>query len=91
MKVSITQFRRMAVDANGVIMPMGKDRISCEVRTAVGAFAPLNVDCKLIRVATDTLMQMDIAGGGTDATDEVFPANSVEFLAVNGGETLTIA
>jgi hypothetical protein len=91
MKVSITQFRALAVDANGNVMPLGRDRIACEVRTAVGAFAALNADAEFIRVATDTAMQMDITGGATDATDELFPANSVEFLAVHGGEVLTIA
>lgn len=84
MKVSITQFRDLAVDALGNVLPMGRDRLGCEVRTAAGAFAALSADCKFVRLATDTAIQMDIAGGATDATDELFPANSVEFLAING-------
>jgi hypothetical protein len=36
-------------------------------------------------------VRLDITGGTTDTADELFPANSVEYLAVNGGEVLTIA
>ncbi len=91
MIVSITQFQRLARDGNGTMMPLGGDRIACETRTAAGAFAALGVGTRLIRIATDTAIQMDIAGGATTAADEFFPANSVEYLAVHGGETLTIA
>lgn len=91
MIVSITQFQRLARDGNGAVMPLGGDRIACEVRTAAGAFTALGGSTKLIRIATDTAIQMDIAGGATTSADELFPANSVEYIAVHGGETLTIA
>lgn len=91
MLVTITQYLRMARDENGLPMYLGKDRLGCEVRTAAGAFVALNPNTKLIRVATDTAIQMDVAGGATTAADELFPAGSVEYLAVNGGETFTIA
>lgn len=90
MIVTITQFARLAVDANGNPMPLGADRIACEARTSVGAFAALNANTRLIRVATDTPVRLDIAGGTTDTADELIPAG-VEYFSVKGGETLTIA
>lgn len=91
MIVSITQFSTLARDGNGNIIPLGKGRNGCEARTTAGAFTPLLAGTKFIRIATDTAIRMDIAGGSTDTADELFPANSVEYLAVNGGEVLTIA
>lgn len=91
MIVSITQFTRLATDQNGNVLPLGLDRVACEVRTTAGAFAALSAGTKFVRVATDTAIHMDIAGGSTTSADELFPANSVEYLAVRGGETLTIA
>lgn len=91
MLVTITQFSSLAYDVNGNPLPMGKTRTACEKRTAAGAFAPLASNTKFIRLATDTAIQMDVTGGTTDTSDELFPANSSEYVAVNGGETLTIA
>jgi hypothetical protein len=88
---SITEFSELARDRNGNVLPLGKGRIACQVRTSMGSFSALSANTKIIRVATDTTIRMDIAGGSTDTSDELFPANSVEYLAVNGGETLTIA
>jgi hypothetical protein len=91
MIVSITQFASLAIDLNGCPMPLGKDRIACQVRTSAGAFTALNALTRFIRVATDAAIYMDITGGTTTSADEYFPAGSVEYLAVNGGETMTIA
>lgn len=91
MKVSLTQFRALARDANGNPIPVGEDRLACEVITAAGAFAALRADTEFVRLATDTAIQMDISGAATTAADELFPANSVEFIHVAGGETLTVA
>lgn len=91
MIVSITQFARLARDLNGSAMPLGSGRLACEVRTSAGAFVALGGGTRLIRIATDTAIQLDIAGGSTSAADELFPANSVEYVAVRGGEILTIA
>lgn len=91
MLVTITEYARIAQDANGNPLYLGKDRIGCQARTSVGAFTALNADTSFVRIATDTAIQMDVAGGTTSSTDELFPANGVEYLAVNGGETLTIA
>ena len=90
MIVTITQFAKLAYDGNGQLLRLGSDRIACEARTTVGAFAALNINTRFVRVATDTAMRLDIAGGTTDTQDELFMPG-VEFIAVKGGETLTIA
>ena len=90
MLVTITQFAMLARDENGNILPLGKHRLACEARTTDGAFTALNTGCSFVRLATDTAIQLDIVGGTTDSTDELFPAG-VEYIAVDGGEVLTIA
>lgn len=91
MLVTITEFSRMARDDNGNPLYLGEGRIACQARTSAGAFVALNDATTFIRIATDTGIQMDIAGGSTTSTDELFPAGSVEYLSVRGGLTLTIA
>jgi hypothetical protein len=91
MIVSISQFATLATDQNGNVLPLGKQRLACEVRTTAGAFTALSVGCRFVRLATDTAIHLDIDGGSTNTSDELFVANSVEYLAVDGGETLTIA
>lgn len=90
MIASITQFTQLAKDGNGNVLPLGEGRIACEAKTAAGSFAALNARTRLIRVATDTALRMDILGGTTDTADELIPAG-VEYFSVHGGETLTIA
>ena len=91
MLVTLSQFTKLGKDANGNVMPLAVDRISCEARTSVGAFSALNAATRYVRLATDSSIQMDMAGGATTSADELFPAGSVEFLAVNGGEVFTFA
>ena len=89
MIVTITQFTTLAVDANGNTMPVGDNRIACEARTTAGSFTALSTAARFIRVATDTAIRMDIAGGTTDTSDEIILPGA-EFFAVKGGETLSI-
>lgn len=91
MLVTITQFERMARDANGNPLYLGEGRIGCQALTGAGAFTALDGRTKFVRIATDSAIQMDIAGGTTTSADELFPAGSCEYLAMRGGETLTIA
>lgn len=91
MLVTITQFATLAQDQNGNTLPMGKTRLACDSRTSAGAFPQLGAGCRFVRLATNTSIQMDIDGGTTNTSDELFIANSVEYLAVDGSETLTIA
>ena len=91
MKVSLSEFAALAKDADGAPLPLGKNRLACQVLTGAGAASALNTKTRFVRLATDTAIQVDITGGATDATDELFPANSVEFIAVHGGEVLTVA
>lgn len=90
MIVSISQFAKMATGIHGNRAPFVKDRLACQVRATNGSFAALDQNCRFVRVATDTAMFMNITGGPTSGNDEFFPANTVEYIAVDGGETLTI-
>lgn len=89
MLVTLTQFRKLALDSNGNICPMGSERINCMKRTSAGAFSALSPDCRFVRLATDTAIQLEIDGGGAPSNGELFNAG-VEFLSVRGGETMTI-
>lgn len=89
MVTTVTEYRELARDANGYILPLGKGRIASQARTTAGAFAsPLNTATRFIRVATDTAIRLNPAGGAPDVNTELLPANSVEYFAVNGGEQL---
>ena len=90
MLVTITQFSRLARDDNGAALPLGEGRIACDVRTSDGDFSALDGSTRFVRIATDTPVQLDIAGGETDSADELFMPG-VEYIAVRGGETLSIA
>lgn len=90
MLVTITQFERQARDANGNLLYLGEGRLGCEARTSAGSFTALDARTKFVRIATDTGIQMDIAGGTTTSADELFPAGSVEYLGVSGGEAFSI-
>ena len=90
MKVTITEYSRLAKDADGNSLPMGEGRLASQVLTAAGASAALNASARLIRVATDTAIHIDPTGGAVTTADELLPANSVEFFSVDGGEELNI-
>lgn len=90
MLVTVTEFSRLARDGNSADVPLGAGRIGSQSRTSAGAFSALNGAARLIRVATDTAIQMDTAGGSTTVVDELLPANSVEYFWVRGNEVLTI-
>lgn len=89
MLVTITEFSRLARDDNGNVVPLGEGRLACQSRTAAGAFSALNAATKFIRVATDTSIQIDIAGGSVNTSDELMPGASVEYFMVRGGEVLS--
>lgn len=91
MLVTLTQFAALAQDQDGNVLPLGENRLACQALTAAGSFTALQSGARFVRIATDTAIQLDIAGGSTTTADEFFPANSVEYIAVHGGETLTIA
>jgi hypothetical protein len=91
MLTTISEFARLAQDQNGNVLPLGLQRLACQTRTSAGAFSALQAATRFVRVATDTAIQMDIDGGTTNTADELFPSNSVEYLAVDGGEILTIS
>lgn len=90
MLVTISQFRDTAFAGSGHSLPLGRNRMGSEARTTDGAFAALSTDTKFIRLATDTGIRMEIDGGANGSHSEFFPAGSVEFMAVNGGEVFNI-
>jgi hypothetical protein len=66
MIVSISEFAALAIDQNGNTLPLGKQRLACQVRTSAGAFTALSAGTRFVRVATDTAIYMDIDGGTTN-------------------------
>jgi hypothetical protein len=90
MIVTISEFKLLSHDANGHVLPLGK-RTNVQSRGSAGAFTALAPKSQFIRLATDTSILLDIVGGGHDTLGELFVANSVEYIGVDGGETLTIA
>lgn len=90
MIVTITEYARVATEQNGYPLPLGRQRLACQVRTSAGAFGALQSGTRFIRVATDTSLRMDLGGGSTDTSDELILGPGVEYFAVDGGETLAI-
>lgn len=86
MRVTITEYRNLAQSAEGDDLPLGGGRITVQSRTSNGAFSALSDLTRFIRIASDTAITLDIDGG---TTDELFLAG-VEFMAVQGGEVLTV-
>lgn len=89
MKVTITSFRRLAVDANGNVLPMGGDRIEGATLTAAGSTVA-HSEAEFVRIATDTAITHDAMKAGA-SNPELMPAGSVEFFPVAGGNTITVA
>ena len=89
MLVTLTEFTNAARDGAGNVLPLGGGRKSCHCLDANGSFPALDDETTMVRIATDTAIQMDIAGGETDTDDELF-LPGIEFIAVGGGEVLTI-
>lgn len=90
MIVTVSEFRSLTNDCNGNLMPLGK-RTRVQSLSGAGDFEALAVCTQFIRIATDTSVLVDLAGGGYDSAGELFVANSVEYIAVDGNEVLTIA
>lgn len=88
MKVTITSFRRLAVDANGNVLPMGGDRIAGATLTAASTTV-VDAEAKFVRIATDTAITHDAMKAGS-SNPELQPAG-VEYFPVAGGNTITVA
>ena len=86
MIATITQYRHLAVDHVGNILPIGGARIASEKRTSAGSFAALDSNARFIRVASDTGLEVTIGG-----KSDFVPANSPEFFQVGGGEAVSVA
>lgn len=84
MLVTITEYRDVARDGAGNALPLGANKIEMQSQTAAGAFAALNASTRFVRLATDTAITID----NGDGDEEFYPAG-VEFIAVQGGATLT--
>jgi hypothetical protein len=85
MKVHLAQYIDVG-GVQGVGLPIGGQKAGAgESKTAAGSFTALTADAKLIRVTTDTAIHFRRAAGA-DATDEMIPANGVEYFPVAGLE-----
>lgn len=89
MLLTITEYAGLATDDRGNVLPMGRRKIASTGKTAAATHAP-SAQTTFVRIATDTAVQIDMAGGETAAGSEYLPANTVEFFSVVGGVTLDI-
>lgn len=90
MIISVSQFRRLAQDIDGNVLPLGEnggDYLGTIRLTATGATGALHDDARFVRIATDTAVSADIYG----TTPEFLPAGDVEFFPVRGGQTITFS
>lgn len=89
MLLTITEYAGLAMDDRGNVLPMGRRKIASTGKTAAATHA-LNAQTTFVRIATDTAVQIDMAGGETGANSELLLAYTTEFFAVKGGTTLDI-
>lgn len=89
MKITITQYETIAEGSNGQDLPVGSGYCGTLTATALGAAAALEAGARLVRIATDTAVVVDVASPGVSA--ELLPANSVEFFEVTGAQVLTFS
>lgn len=90
MLVTVTGYREIAVDFNQRPLSMGAFSTGVQTATGAGALDPLPETTRLVRISTDTAIQLDIEGGPTDILAELFLPGD-HWIGVGGGETLTIA
>lgn len=90
MKVTITQYSRLAADSGGTRLPLGRDRLGSETRTTAGTFAAFEAGTRFYRIATDTAIHVNTAGGNTTDQDELMPAGTSEYFSAVGGSAIEI-
>ncbi len=91
MKVVLTQYRQLPSDTDGNDLPVAGTKITAgELRTTDGSFAALVDECRIIRIATDTAIHVKLTGAGAANTDEMMPANTVEFFGIAEGSVVSI-
>lgn len=90
MLVTITQFAEVERTPNGEVIQMGRRYLAADQLTANGTSPAFATGCKLIRVATDTSIEINPYGEGT-GDEMLLPAGAVEFFPAAAAQTLTIA
>jgi predicted TIM-barrel enzyme len=84
MLVTIHAFRDLAYDANGQVVPIGRNLLSKQVRTADGAATAMPTDTQFIRVSTDSKIHINPEGAAT-TSDFLMHAGTVEWFHTRAG------
>lgn len=87
MIVTINQFSKLARDQQGNYVPLGAGVSGNQTLTAAGAATALNAGTKVVRIATDTAIKIDVFGASTDA---YMPAGTSEYFAAWGSQVITV-
>ena len=87
MKVTITQLKGIGFDDNGTPLPIGGAYNGEQVLTAAGSVTAMASGTSLVRIATDTAIQGNFYGTGS----QLIPANTVEFFPAIAAQTFAIA
>ncbi len=91
MKVVLTQYRQLPSDTDSNDLPVAGTKMTAGLkRTTDGDFTALVDECRFIRIATDTAIHVKLNGTGAADTDEMMPANSVEFFGAAEGSIVSI-
>ena len=83
--MTITEYDRLTRDGTNSVLPIGQAGMKSSKRTSNGTFPALDPSASFVRVATDTAIELTFNG-----TSMFFPAQSVEYIGVSGGEVLTV-
>jgi hypothetical protein len=88
MHTTIHQFKRLAADDNGNLMPMGDGLNGSQRLTAVGNANAITEPTRFVRIATDTAITVNVYGGTAPV---LLPAGAVEFFPVVKDQVLAVA
>lgn len=84
---TITQFKRLARDADGGPLPIADDYVAGQTMTAAGTSSAMSAGTKFVRIATDTAYLVNAYGAGTAV---LVPAGAVEYFPAEEGQTFAL-
>ena len=88
MKINIVEYRGVATDSNGNVLPVGGSYVASQSLVVATAASALNSETRLVRIATDEAVTSNVHGLGSEV---LYNAGSEGFFDVAGGETITFA
>lgn len=83
--ITITQFQRLGVDANGDAIPIADGFVAGQTMTDAGTSNAMTDGARFVRIATDTSYYCNVYGTGTQV---LLPAGSIDFFPVRDGQTI---